>query len=145
MAMLLWHLLIRNWNLMLRELKYYFINQFCFSNRLTGLTSIMSLQKSSRVNVPAFYPQTLVRKFLCFQNFGHAQKTVFREASRFYFDYFHESFHSFIRNRKQKIIIFSWGEEVYITLSYQIYFSYLPDYMANYIWNIKAFFNVIKK
>ena len=145
MAMLLWHLLIRNWNLMLRELKYYFINQFCFSNRLTVLTSTMSLQKSFRVNVPAFYLQTLVRKFLCFQNFGHAQKTVFRKARRFYFDYFHVSVHSFIRNRKQKIIIFCWGEEVYITLSYQIYFSYLPDYMANYIWNIKAFFNVIKK
>ena len=130
---------------MLQELKDYFINQFCFSSRLTGLTSMMSLQKSSRVSVPAFYPQTLVRKFLCFQNFAHAQKQVFRKARRFYFDYFHVSVHSFIRNRKHKIIIFSWGEEVYITLSYQIYSSCLRDSMVNYIWNIKAFFDVIKK
>ena len=130
---------------MLGDLKYYFINQFCFSSRLTGLISMMSLQKSSRVNVPAFYPQTLVSKLLCFQNFAHAQKQVFREARRFYFDYFHVSVYSFIRNRKHyKIIIFSWEEEVYIILPYQIYSSYLRDYMANSIWNIKAFSNVIK-
>ena len=77
MAMLLWHLQIRNLNLMLRELKDYFINQFCFSSRLTGLTSMMSLQKSSRVSVPAFYPQTLVRKFYAF-------KTLLMHRNRFF-------------------------------------------------------------
>ena len=131
MTMLLWHLQIRN-------------NQFCFSSRLTSLTSMMSFWKSSRVSVPAFCPQILVSKLLCFRNFAHAQKYVFREACRFYFDYFHVSVHSFIRNRKHyKIIIFLRGE-VYITLPHQIYSSYLRDYMVNYIWNMKVFPNVIK-
>ena len=99
MTMLLWHLQIRN-------------NQFCFSSRLTSLTSMMSFWKSSRVSVPAFCPQILVSKLLCFRDFAHAQKYVFREARRFYFDYFHVSAHSFIRNWKHyKIIIFlrGWG------------------------------------
>ena len=61
-------------NLMLGELTDYFINQLCFSSRLTGLTSMMSFQKSSKVSVPAFFPQILVSKLLCFQNFAHAQK-----------------------------------------------------------------------
>ena len=99
MTMLLWHLQIRN-------------NQFCFSSRLTSLTSMMSFWKSSRVSVPAFCPQILVSKLLCLRNFAYAQKYVFREARRFYFDYFHVSVHSFTRNRKHyKIIIFlaGWG------------------------------------
>ena len=41
-------------------------------------------------------------------------------------------------------LLFSWGEEVDITLPYQIYSSYLRDYIANYIWNIKVFPNVMK-
>ena len=41
-------------------------------------------------------------------------------------------------------LLFSWGEEVYITLPHQIYFSYVRDYMANYIWNVKVFPNVMK-
>ena len=61
-------------NLMLGELKDYFINQLCFSSRLTGLTSMMSFQKSSKVSAPAFCPQILVSKLLCFENFTHAQK-----------------------------------------------------------------------
>ena len=61
-------------NLMLGEQKDHFINQLCFSSRLTGLTSMMSFQKSSKVSVPAFCPQILVSKLLCFQNFAHAQK-----------------------------------------------------------------------
>ena len=56
-------------NLMLGELKDYFINQLCFSSRLTGLTSMMSFQKSSKVSVPAFCPPILVSKLLCFENF----------------------------------------------------------------------------
>ena len=99
MTMLLRHWEIRN-------------NQFCFSSRLTSLTSMMSFQKSSRVSVPAFCPQILVCKLLCFRNFAHAQKYVFREARRFYFYYFHVSVHSFIPNRKHyKTIIFlgGWG------------------------------------
>ena len=110
MTMLLWHLQIRNLNLMFGELKDYFINQFCFSSRLTGLTSMMSFKKSSGVSVTAFCPQILVSKLLCFRNFAHAQKYVFREACRFYFDYFHVSVHSFIRNRKHYKIIISLGE-----------------------------------
>ena len=66
MTMLLWHLQIRNLHLILGELKDYFINQFCFSSRLTGLTSMMSFQKSSRVSVSAFCPQIMVSKLLCF-------------------------------------------------------------------------------
>ena len=61
-------------NLMLGELKDYFVNQLCFSSRLTGLTSMMSFQKSSKVSVSAFCPQILFSKLLCFQNFAHAQK-----------------------------------------------------------------------
>ena len=41
-------------------------------------------------------------------------------------------------------LLFSWGDEVYITLPYQIYSSCLRDYMANYIWNMNVFPNVIK-
>ena len=41
-------------------------------------------------------------------------------------------------------LLFSWGEEVYITLPRQIYFSYFCDQMANCIWNIKVFPNVMK-
>ena len=41
-------------------------------------------------------------------------------------------------------LLFSWGEEVDIPLPYQIYSSYLRDYIANYIWNIKVFPNVMK-
>ena len=114
MTMLLWHLQIRNLNLILGELKDYFINQLCFSIRLTGLTSMMSLQKSSWFSVPAFCLQILGSKLLCFQNFVHAQKYFFREARRFYFDYFHVSVHSFIWNKKhQKIIIFLGGRGLY--------------------------------
>ena len=42
-----------------------------------------------------------------------------------------------------KLLLY-WGEEVYITLPYQIYSSYLCKYMANYTWNIKVFHNVMK-
>ena len=51
MIRLLWHLKIRNLNLMLGKLEDYFINQLRFSNRLTGLTSMMSFQNTSRVSV----------------------------------------------------------------------------------------------
>ena len=130
-------------NLMLGELKDYFINQLCFSSRLTGLTSMISFQKSSKVSVPAFCPQILVSKLLCFQNFAHAQKQVFREAFRFYFIFTYLFTVSFKTGNIIKLL-FSWGEEVYNTLPYQIYFSYLHSYMANYIWNIKVFPNVMK-
>ena len=126
---------------MLGELKDYFINQLCFSSSLTGLTSMMSFQKSSKVSVPAFCPQILVSKLLCFENFAHAQKQVFREACRFYFDYFHLSVHSFIRNRNHyKTIIFLGGRGLYHPP-----LSNLLFYIANYIWNIKVFPNVMKK
>ena len=75
--------------------------------------------------------------------------SIFGTARRFYFDFFfHISVLSFIRDRKHyKIIIFlgeGWGE-VYIILPYQIYSSYVRDYMANYIWNnIKVFPNAMK-
>ena len=35
--------------------------------------------------------------------------------------------------------------EVYITLPYQMYSSYLRDYMANYIWNITRYFLFMEK
>ena len=82
-TMMLWHLQIRNLNLMLGKLKDYFINHLCFSSRLTGLTLMMLFQKTSRVSVPAIYPQILVSKLICFQNFANVQKYFFRAAGRF--------------------------------------------------------------
>ena len=76
MAMLLWHLLIRNWNLMLRELKYYFINHFCFSNRLTGLT-----QSCHSKNPPGSTYPHFTRK-LWSENF-YAFKTLVMHRKRF--------------------------------------------------------------
>ena len=54
MAILLWYLQIRNLHLMLGDLKYYFINHFCFSSRLTGLISMMSLQNPPESTYPHF-------------------------------------------------------------------------------------------
>ena len=67
--MLLWHLHIRKVNSMLGKLTDFFINQLYFSSRLSGLTSMMSFRKTSRVCVPAFHSEILMSKLICFQNF----------------------------------------------------------------------------
>ena len=114
------------------------------SSRLTGLTfKIMSIPKTVRASIPRFYPQILVSKLICFQKFAHSQKCLFGTANLFYFDYFHISAHSFIRDRKHHKTV-SWGEEVYGALPSQIYPSYFRDYMAIFVKNIKAFPNAIK-
>ena len=71
------------------------------------------------------------------------RNNIFRTARRFYFDYFLISAHSFIRDRKLCKTV-SWAEEVYLTLTSQIYFSELCDYMTNLIRNIGAFPNAIR-
>ena len=154
MTMMLWHLQIRNLNLMFGKLKDYFINHICFSSRLTGLTLMMLFQKTSRVSVPAFYPQILISKLICFQNFANVQKYLFRAARRFswvfsnlqiIFMYLSTVLFE-TENIIKLLLLFLGGRgyEFYITLSYQICSSYLRDYMANCICNIKVFANVIK-
>ena len=68
---------------------------------------------------------------------------IFGTARRFYFDYFHISVHSFIRERKHKIVSRREGRGLcdppFSNLS-----SYLCDYKANLVRNIKAFSNAIK-
>lgn len=116
MAMLLWHLQIGKGNLILAKLKDDFINLLHFSSRLTGLTfKLMSFCKISRTSVPAFYLQILVIQ----KNFFTFLWTV----HRFHFDYFHISVHSFIWDRKHKTV--SWGEEVYVTLSFHVVLTFV--------------------
>ena len=99
MIMLLRHLQIRNSDLMLAKLKDYFINQFCFSSRLTGLECHFQ-KHSGPLYQHLFHLQILVSKLICFQKHMRWNNN-FGRACRFYFDYFHISVHSFIRDRKQ--------------------------------------------
>ena len=111
----------------------------------------MSFPKTSRAIVPGFYPQIPVSKLICFEKFAHGRNYIFRTARRFYFDYFH----SLIWDRKYYKTVFSGNgedeggivwvvEEIYVTLPFQIYSSYLYDYMANLVRNFKVFPNATK-
>ena len=65
--------------------------------------SRMSFPKTFRATVPAFHLQILVSKLICFQKHMRGNNN-FGRACRFYFDYFHISVHSFIRDRKQLLM-----------------------------------------
>ena len=71
---------IRNLNLMLAKLKDYFINfviilKILFFKQIGWSNfKMMSFPKTSGASVPAFYPQILVSKLICFQMFAPAQK-----------------------------------------------------------------------
>ena len=133
--MLLRHLQIRNSDLMLAKLKDYFINQFCFSSRLTGLECHFQ-KHSGPLYQHLFHLQILVSKLICFQKHMRGNNN-FGRACRFYFDYFHISVHSFIRDRKQLRVGEGgrgrrrWG--LYVTLPSQIYSSYLHGYIVNLV------------
>ena len=133
--MLLRHLQIRNSDLMLAKLKDYFINQFCFSSRLTGLECHFQ-KHSGPLYQHLFYLQILVSKLICFQKHMRGNNN-FGRACRFYFDYFHISVHSFIRDRKQLRVGEGGGERrrwgLYVTLPSQIYSSYLHGYIVNLV------------
>ena len=72
----------------------------------------------------------------------------FGKVRKFHFDYFNISVHSSIRDRKhyKTVLRVEGGGEgagLYHP-PFQIYSSYLRDYIANWIRNIQAFPNAIK-
>ena len=105
---------------------------------------MMSFPKTSRAGVPEFYSQILVNELIFFKSLRIPRNDIFVTARRFYLDHFHIFAHSF--RKHYKIVSMEWWgvKEVYVTLPSQIYSSYLRDYIANSVRNIKAFPNAIR-
>ena len=103
---------------------------------------MMLFPKTSRAIIPAFYPQILVSKLVCFQSLRMRRNDIVGTDCRFYFEHFHISVYSFIRDRKHYKTVsrgVAGGEEDNVALPSQIYSSYLRDYIDNLVRNIKDF------
>ena len=113
---------------------------------------MMLFPETSRASVSVFYPQILVSKLICFQKFAHAcAKNIFlgQLADFVLIIFINQSTVSFeteniIKGEGRGRGEGGVGREVYVTLPSQIYSSYLCDYKANSVRNIKAFSNAIK-